>query len=72
MAVLTKNIMDTPLGKELSKVIPPECRRIIIDIMYDGCIKLYYESFAATELLHLNWTNALANAQVISTGKKEK
>jgi len=59
-------LWDTEFGKELSKVCPEFCQRIIIDIPYDDVIRVYYQCCADKALLELNWENALQGADVIS------
>jgi hypothetical protein len=66
MATHCLDIWKTPFGEALSKIIPPECRRAIIDINYDDAVQVYYHCYADDKLLELNWENALSGAEVIS------
>ena len=57
MAVITSTELfdpDSEFGKALiSAGIPANCRRIVIDIAFDDCVKVFYETFAEPELLDI-------------------
>lgn len=46
-------------------VIPPDPRRIIIDIPWDGIVSVYYECDADKRMFTLDLANALTDAEVI-------
>lgn len=62
---------NTKLGQELSKIIPPKTKRIIIDISTKGPVKIYYESIATDSILNLNWVELMPEIEIIEA-KQDK
>lgn len=65
MATPSSTVWDTELGKALAKVVPPECKRVIIDINLDEAVIAYYETYATDPILSLDWSNWIGKAKVI-------
>jgi len=45
---------------EEAGILPLHCRRIIIDINYDDAVTLYYECFADTKMLEIDFAKHLS------------
>jgi hypothetical protein len=50
-------------------VIPPQVRRIIIDIDMDAVIKVYYETLADAKMFGVDMARALRGAEVIGVAE---
>lgn len=50
-------------------VLPPDVRRIIIDIPLEGCVTVYYECLGDKRMFSIALANALVGADVISVSK---
>ncbi len=58
-------------AKKLSDagVVPPMCRRILIDIPFNEVVKVYYETYADEKMFTAELAVALEKAEVVSAYK---
>jgi len=70
MAVITGISLQEALVE--AGIIPSNCRRIVIDIPYDGLAMVYYECLGSDKLLEFDLPRHLQDAIKINvSGKKE-
>lgn len=56
----------TNLGKELATILPPNTQRVLIDIPYEGLIKVIFVTVGTAPLPDLDWQTILKQAVVLS------
>lgn len=67
MAILSQPIFDQMIR---AGVVPPNCRRMIIDICYDEAVKVYYDCFGDEILFEILSPMTLREAKIIAVRKQ--
>ena len=63
-------------GKSLGRmlldagIIPPDCRRVIIDVPCEGVVVMYIEQFGDDRLLDIDWGNIVPEIVVKKTERE--
>lgn len=71
MAMLPNEIIEWSKQLQELGIVPPECRRVIIDISYDAIVRVYYEANADPQMFTTQLAVALKDAEVVSAASVE-
>ncbi|MDZ4250310.1 MAG: hypothetical protein U0990_09505 [Candidatus Nanopelagicales bacterium] len=52
-------------------VIPPKCRRLIIDLQVDSIAKVYYECYADDRMFTIDVAKLLDGAEAVGVARRE-
>jgi len=58
--VITGSCPSLIKALEKAGIVPSHCRRIIIDINYNDAVTLYYECYADTKMLEIDFAKHLS------------
>lgn len=56
---------------QAAHLLPPACRRVVVDVQVNEVVKVYYECFGSEELLEVLLPPALTEGIVIETGRTD-